>query len=517
MTKPQDQSETPQGIAGVVFAVLGMVFAIAVIRTAWVCDDAYFTMRTVDNFVHGFGPTWNIDERVQAFTHPLWMFILSIAYFATREAFYTNIFLSASISCVVFWLAVRAAPSRNLASFAVLSVLVFSKAFMDYSTSGLENPVTHLLLAAFMLLFLRQDEHDNRKQVALMGLIAGLAALNRMDSLLFYLPALLYLIVRGRSWRNAGVLGLGFLPFVAWEIFSIIYYGFPFPNPAYAKLGTGIGQGELFAQGIQYFLHTLRIDPLTLAVIAAGLVLTVLDGEWRERALVIGVTAYLCYVLWIGGDFMSGRFFSAALLVAVFLLLRQFQNSSNWDGVALMALVAALLLFSPTKPLDVFPHGVDLHMASGIEDERAFYFYSSSLVYSTREGPEPHHEWARKGMAIREAGTRVSVGATGFLGYFAGPYAHIVDDFGLGDPLLARLPFRASAGWKIGHFSRHIPPGYVETLESGENSIRSQSMAAYYGLIRQVTRDRIWSLERFKAIWWLNSGQAQKLISGYRP
>ena len=36
-------------------------------------------------------------------------------------------------------------------SVLALSTLALSKAFVDYSTSGLENPLTHLLLAGFFL------------------------------------------------------------------------------------------------------------------------------------------------------------------------------------------------------------------------------------------------------------------------------------------------------------------------------------------------------------------------------
>jgi arabinofuranosyltransferase len=51
--------------------VLLALFAVVLCRTAWVGDDAYITFRTVDNLVHGYGARWNVDERVQAYTHPL--------------------------------------------------------------------------------------------------------------------------------------------------------------------------------------------------------------------------------------------------------------------------------------------------------------------------------------------------------------------------------------------------------------------------------------------------------------
>jgi len=39
-----------------------VLFAIVLLRTAWLCDDAYITFRTAYNFVNGFGPTWNAAE-----------------------------------------------------------------------------------------------------------------------------------------------------------------------------------------------------------------------------------------------------------------------------------------------------------------------------------------------------------------------------------------------------------------------------------------------------------------------
>jgi len=47
----------------------------SVVRSAWLCDDAFITFRTADNFIHGYGLTWNVAERVQTYTHPLWLFL----------------------------------------------------------------------------------------------------------------------------------------------------------------------------------------------------------------------------------------------------------------------------------------------------------------------------------------------------------------------------------------------------------------------------------------------------------
>ncbi len=53
----------------VIFACVTL--AGTVLLNAWVCDDAYVTMRTVEAFLWGDGLVWNPGERVQASTHPL--------------------------------------------------------------------------------------------------------------------------------------------------------------------------------------------------------------------------------------------------------------------------------------------------------------------------------------------------------------------------------------------------------------------------------------------------------------
>ena len=56
-----------------------------VFERAWIGEDAFITFRSVDQFVNGNGLRWNPDERVQAYTHPLWMLALIPFYSATRS------------------------------------------------------------------------------------------------------------------------------------------------------------------------------------------------------------------------------------------------------------------------------------------------------------------------------------------------------------------------------------------------------------------------------------------------
>jgi len=73
-------------------------YTVVLVRTAWMCDDAYITLRTIDNFVQGYGLVWNVGERVQVYTHPLWMFLISAFYALTREPYYTTLVISMLLS-----------------------------------------------------------------------------------------------------------------------------------------------------------------------------------------------------------------------------------------------------------------------------------------------------------------------------------------------------------------------------------------------------------------------------------
>lgn len=151
------------------------------------------------------------------------------------------------------------ARSPYIAALGIL-ILAASKSFVDYSTSGLENPLTNLLIVLFMLVF--YSTRRNSRSIFWLSLIAALAALNRMDTLLLFAPPLIYKLYKSPTFRSIIAALLGFLPFLFWEAFSLWYYGFLFPNTAYAKLDTGIRAAQLLHQGIGYFISSAKYDPI---------------------------------------------------------------------------------------------------------------------------------------------------------------------------------------------------------------------------------------------------------------
>ena len=207
-----------------------LLFGFVLIKTAWVSDDAFITLRTVDNFTNGLGLTWNPSERVQVYTHPFWMFILSGLYVMIGNPILTAVIASIVFSLfALYWAARRVAISPGHAMLG-LTILLMSRAFVDYSTSGLENPLTHALLGLGMWWSVHHPPGEKR-HLFWITFIAGLAVFNRLDSGAFFLPVLLtyWWKTPGRV-RNIGLALLALSPFLLWEVFALIYYGFLFQH-----------------------------------------------------------------------------------------------------------------------------------------------------------------------------------------------------------------------------------------------------------------------------------------------
>lgn len=504
-------------VVGVALAL----FTVVVMRTAWLTDDAFITFRTIDNLVNGHGLTWNVAERVQAYTHPLWMLLMSAAYAATGEIVVTAMTVSVVLSTLAAAVLGLGISRTGCGGLFAVGMLVFSRPFVDYSTSGLEAPLTHLLLGLFLLAFFRPEQYSRR--LGTLSLLAGLLACNRMDTLLLVLPAIVWAWWGQRSWRSAGRVVLGFLPLLAWLAFSLAYYGFPFPNTAYAKLATGIPAGDLAIQGLWYVVNLATHDPLTCVVLVVGLAAPVLGRNPRSAVVAAGVLLYCLYIIRIGGDFMSGRLFTPPMFVAIAVLVTdrasiQGHGARRWRSAAALATIILLGLATP-RPTVLSgadfgrdPTGyLDSH---GIGDERRFYYQSTGLLLHFQGVEVPRHPWVDEGKSYRALNRSMIVvrGSVGFLGFYAGPKVHIVDFLALTDPLLARLPAAFDPNWRIGHFVRNVPSDYLHAVTHGPGALSDPDLRLFVEALWTITRGPIWSRERWRTILDFNLGRYDHLV-----
>jgi arabinofuranosyltransferase len=511
---PPDQGALGERAGFPVLVLSLSLFLIILLRTAWVCDDAYITFRTAENFLDGFGLRYNPAERVQSFTHPLWLFLLLPFRLVTGEFYVAALALSLISSGAALALLAFLASRDSWAGAFGLAVLMFSSSFVDYSTSGLENPLAYLLLAVFFIGYSRDQRTE--RDITILYMVASLMALTRMDLALLVTPALIDASRNHLFRRSIRAASLGLIPLMVWETFSLTYYGFLFPNTAYAKLGTGIGRLELIEQGGMYFLSSLAIDPITLMAIVAGFVWVAVHRERRGSMMMLGAALYLVYLLAIGGDFMAGRFFSPVAFVAVLVLVRDVALDGWIRAVAFGAVLVAGFSAPHPPVLSGAEAGADRQDVRDIRDvtdERAYYYPYTGLLRASRRIPLPRHPWAVQGLQAKEAGRAVAFRDTvGLFGYYAGPQVRVVDYYGLTDPLLARLPARADPNWRPGHFARAIPPGYPESLEQGTNALDDENLSRFYERLRLITQGPLFSWERWVAIVGMNVGAYSKWI-----
>ena len=497
--------------------------AVVLVRNAWVCDDAYISFRVIDNFIHGYGLRWNIAERVQVYTHPLWLFFLSLFYFFTKEIFITSIVISIILVLISIYLVTYKISNDTSLSLLAVTILCFSKAFIDFSTSGLENPATFLLLAIFFSVFI--NERSDPKKLLILSFIASLGVLNRMDSLLLFFPALSYdfykcLKFKFKLLNSFRSVIIGFMPFILWEIFSIIYYGFPFPNTAYAKLNTGVPSGVLIEKGLLYLGSSFygRQDIVTPVVIVLGIFAAFFIKDKKVKYIACGIILYLLYVVKIGGDFMIGRFLSASLFCSVIIISRLDIYKRKTVIILAMVFVLVMGLISPKNPLvSGSQYKTEYIKDMQVVDERGYYYQGSSFLKALKGENMPSFFTVEQGKLIKlKQADYISSKIIGFLGYYAGPIVYIVDPYALSDPLLARLPIPTYDKVKPGHYERLFPEGYLRTISEGQNYIVDQDLAKYYDELLLITRGSLFDGKRFISILKINTGQFDHLINEYK-
>lgn len=552
------------------------MFVVAVLlffKIAWVTEDAYIIHRSVEQLFAGHGPRWNPHERVQVFTSPLWY-----GWLALFRVFSTNVFVNSIVASFVlfipFLLLVRRTlrdPTKWLLAMAVMGCSV---GFFDYTTSGLENVLAYALIAAFLLAYHRLfapgggDESSPSMTEAGSGgtpsstttrpalvwslVVAGLVAFCRLDLVTLVAPPAAWAF-----WRNRHALSrrcwvlvmlLSATPIIVWTLFSLFYYGAPVPNTAYAKLGTGVPRMDLIVQGFHYLQVGLRRDLITVVVLIIGTGYLASDRAGWRRALALGILLNLFYVIWIGGDFMLGRFLSFGFLIALMsglhalefgdarlaivtrrvgtvsagtAVMRQFGTLATRHVVGFGALMvcagyAFLYPHTPVNSPRVY-HGPVNH-PFGVADERGAYA-RGALVHYLERRPHvfPDHHWATEGFADHRSGKEYEERiAVGYYGYWAGTDIKIVDPLGITDPLLAHLPIDRRVPWRAGHFHRLIPEGYPESVRYDTNEIFDNGLREYYRHLKVATESPLFAPGRFSTIWKLNTGGYDDLLEHAR-
>lgn len=492
-----------------VFVLLFATFG-NILYNAWVTEDTFITLRVIDNFFNGFGLRWNIDERVQVYTHPLWMFWLMPWFAATGEPFYSVIYCSllTSFLALCIGLVIFLKQTRNITTYIscilFLIPLLLTDGFIEFSTSGLENPLSNLCIALFWFCVFNPSKH----QIFILPLIASLAILNRMDHALLYAPYLAYYFIKHVPLREWWKGFLAATPLFAWLIFSFVYYGFIFPNTYYAKLNTGIPQSIMWEHGFQY-LHDLRYRQSVAALLFFAIILLIYNRIFfvrkiKERATfytaIAGIALFCLYVVHSGGDYMSGRFWVSPLFMGSIIFAWWLPKIHKKYFMIIAACFIGLAITLKAYTLIQYPNAKEEWLYGNIVNER-YYYRNTHLLFSKQSHIE--FEWVRDAIKRKkeiDAGGEPTqiINVIGVYGYYGGNKIRFIDPFALSEPFLARIPAKHDS--RIGHFERIIPAGYFEARSKGDYNHIDPALKDKALQIKAITQLPIFSKERWQAM-----------------
>lgn len=456
---------------------LVIVAMYAIITRMWAAEDAYITFRYIENFINGLGLVYNIGERVEGFTHPLWLLMVTIPALLGASIRASALWLSLILSVMAF--VVVAFKDRDDSGNPVLipiALVLFAThtGFRDFSVSGMEFPLVCLLMALF---YLSYKQHGLLEKPIYHGALLSLLYLARPETAL--IPISFYVIelfrankLKGRRNREQFRLWIRkiinfTLPILllagGYHLFRWIYYGELFSNSYYAKAGLG----SYWSQGITYLIHFWRYSPvLLLALLVFGIAIIVsrrfgkrITSGNRRFVMLAQALILMVYVTRLGGDFMAYRFFLPSFVIFA-ILMNDMLACVKLRATATPIISSVLIVL--TVLLTLFPI-MPPQRTVWISDERQFYDIYHPAYRALFEEPA-EHKWYQLGLGLRkfqeatDYPVAMCIGNIGYLGYAAGPKVRILDVIGLVD-------YDAARNWGI--VRRRGRPGHEYKMTLG--------------------------------------------------
>jgi len=413
-------------------------YALLAWQLAFVCDDAYISLRYARHLAEGHGLVFNLGEAppVEGYSNLLW-----VLWLAPFEALGLDAPTAAIVSsglCGAWLVArvVRFADARLELDRAGLLTTALVTATLPplavWATGGLETMACSLAVFACFDALARDVE---RPRALAAGLWAAAAVLLRVDGPLWVALALAAACWAAPDARRAATLraalralALAVGAFAAQTAFRLGYHHDWLPNTARAKGGLSALRLERGARYVGSLLAELPF--LALLPLAAA----------RRSRLGAASAAFVAvaaaYAVFVGGDFMAmGRFLVPAM---PFVALAFARVASGLAGKAFALAGLALLVVASNllSALDAAPVPRSLRQALHFRWNEAT---AKSEAQQRRDMAQRAEAWAQVGRAVGACvppGRSLVLPNLGAISYYS--EVHALDPFGLVSPEVAR-------------------------------------------------------------------------------
>ena len=443
------------------FLILAGAYSVFCVTT----DDPFITYRYAANLLAGHGPVFNIGARVEGFSSPLHLLLMTVLLKLgpSVDILFKAKLLGLGLAALALWQTGRLARAVGLSANEGLLAQVLvavNNNFALAAVNGMETTLALCLVLGSVQAFGR--EAAGRGGVSSAGLLF-LALLARPDAagLFAVLFALrLFLTVRGRLpwWDALGWASVFLLPAAALLLARLAYYGQIVPNTYYAKQVT---PQYAALWGPLYLLHPL--SPVRVAWDYLRLPVPLWSTQWQALGTVVFwglaltgcvrrnaggwgiilpavVLAQVAFVLHFGGDWMPGlRFLVPVLpLLAVLQVLGLRRLRANGPGRRFAAPALAALLWGVCA--FVSPH-------NSWSKARLSTASADLLPADNALG----RKWVATDRYIRDVlppGGVIAYSEMGYAGY-RNLDKNFIDVRGLTDPEIARLPPAYKGTWGV--------------------------------------------------------------------
>lgn len=445
----------------VVLAIPVLVLGALVWKYRTMYDDGFINLHVVQQVLAGHGPVFNTGQRVEAFTSPLWLFVLVVLGLVTPFhlewiAVVTGMLLTLlGVTLAIFGsmrLYRRTSPRAFFLPLGTL-ILVGVFALWTLATTGLETGLTCAWIGACCFLLARWAT-SGADVPWYAAVVLGLGPLVRpellLDSLVF-LGLLLFMQRSTQTWRGRVrlIVAMAALPF-CYQVFRMGYYGQLVSTTAVAKEAAGPRLGS----GLRYLWNFLEpyglLFPLAAVAVGAYLPLATAlrrkGGEARTLAVVLALPlAGLLnagYIVLVGGDYMHARLLLPALF-AVCAPISVVPVAKRY-AVALLVLPWALISGVALRPSP----GTPLVSPVWFRVQPGVVAASDVLVKSWYRGPGLYYEYTTYGkVPVRiddppAPGVHLpamALSAIGLVSYVYGTGVDVIDEYGLANPIDAHL------------------------------------------------------------------------------
>lgn len=285
--------------------ILASSFLINGTRYYVLFDDAMISMRYAYNLAHGNGLVWNIGERVEGFTNPLWVGYMALIHLLPLPL--SQMSLPVQITGAVLLAAnlyfvrriVEHFTGSLLAMLAAVAFTAFYAPLISWGLLGMEVSLLALMLTAVVWMILKTGAEQFSPWPYV---ILSVSTLVRFDMAVPYLVILGVLwIVQKQYRRNHLLWGLGLLVlFLGCQTLArYLYYGQLLPNTYYLKV-----EGWPFSLRIMRGLYALIwfIYYTGWPLFLLPLTFYFFRRDWKVSLIIAVIAGQLAYSVYVGGD-----------------------------------------------------------------------------------------------------------------------------------------------------------------------------------------------------------------------